>query len=136
MANLVFLPAGRTPPNPVELLGSLRMSRVLAEMSAKADMVVIDTPPLLPVADAAIVAAQADGVILVVAMNETRRDTAQRALNLLSHTNVRILGVAVDKVPRRAVPYYYNSYREESAEIPAGLGGGVAPRIRTAAPTK
>lgn len=114
------------------------MSRVLAEMSAKADVVAIDTPPLLPVADAAIVAAQADGVILVVAMNETGATRAQGAVSLLSHTNVGILGVVVNKVPRQAVPYYYNGYGEESADIPAGPRPRRSwlPRIRTAAPTK
>ena len=84
MGNLVFLPAGRTPPNPAELLGSRRMNNVLSELSAGADVVVIDTPPLLPVADAAIVAAQVDGVILVVALNKTREDTARRAVAILA----------------------------------------------------
>ena len=122
MTNLVFLPAGRPPPNPAELLGSRRMSRVLAQLSAGADVVVIDTPPLLPVADAAIVAAQADGVILVVAMNETRRDSAQRALNVLSQTNARVLGVVVNKVSRHSAPYYYNGYEGDSEESPGRRG--------------
>jgi succinoglycan biosynthesis transport protein ExoP len=119
MGNLVFLPAGRTPPNPAELLGSRRMNNVLSELSAGADVVVIDTPPLLPVADAAIVAAQVDGVILVVALNETREDTARRAVAILAGTNARILGVVVNKAPRESVPYYYNGYSE-----PGELGSG------------
>jgi Mrp family chromosome partitioning ATPase len=110
IANLAFLPAGRPPPNPAELLGSRRMKSLLGELTAGADVVVIDTPPLLPVADAAIVAAQVDGVILVVALNETRKDTARRALAMLERTDARVLGVVVNKATRDAVPYYYNGY--------------------------
>lgn len=128
MANLVFLPAGRTPPNPAELLGSRRMNTVLSELSAGADVVVIDTPPLLPVADAAIVAAQVDGVILVVALNETREDTARRALAILSGTNARILGVVVNKAPRETVPYYYNGYSDQGD--PTHSNGTRPKRIR------
>ena len=123
MGNLVFLPAGRTPPNPAELLGSRRMNNVLSELSAGADVVVIDTPPLLPVADAAIVAAQVDGVILVVALNETREDTARRAVAILAGTNARILGVVVNKAPRESVPYYYNGYSAEPGDLGSGSNG-------------
>lgn len=118
MANLAFLPAGRPPPNPAELLGSRRMKRLLGELAIGADVVVIDTPPLLPVADAAIVAAQVDGVILVVALNETRKDPAQRALSMLARTDARILGVVVNKASREAVPYYYNGSAGDVATPP------------------
>lgn len=110
--HLAFLPPGPTPPNPAELLGSQRMNEVLQTFQAQSDIVVIDTPPLLPVTDAAVLAAQADGVILVLAVNESRRDAAKRAKAILDGTGARVLGVVVNKAPRSAVPYYYAGYYE------------------------
>ena len=108
--NLAFLPAGTTPANPAELLGSRRMKQLIEEMKGRADVIVIDTPPLLPVTDAAVLAACADGVVLVLAMDETRQEAARRAKVILESTQARILGVVVNKATKSAVPYYYGGY--------------------------
>ena len=114
MRNLLFLPSGPVPPNPAELLASRRMTEVLNELRQKADVVVVDTPPLLPVTDAAVLAAKADGVVLVTAIGETRRSAAQRAKAILDGTQARLLGVVVNKVPRSSALYGYDGYYHDA----------------------
>ena len=107
---LRYLPSGPTPPNPAELLGSRRMLEVVEELAASADVVVVDTPPLLPVTDAAVLAAKADGVLLVAAVGETRRDALNRAKAVLDGTKARVLGVVANKMPRTSGAYSYSYY--------------------------
>ena len=106
---LVLLRSGPTPPNPAELLGSGRMAVVLSNYAAHADMVIIDSPPLLPVTDAAVLAAKCDGVVLVTALNETRSDALARARVILDTTGGRILGIVINKTPSSGPggEYYY-----------------------------
>lgn len=104
--NLHFLPPGSSPPNPAELLGSSRMRILLQDLSATADVVVIDTPPVLPVTDAAVLAAQADAVILVAAVGETHRDSLQQATAILEATGKPLLGVVLNKAHVLLTPYY------------------------------
>jgi capsular exopolysaccharide synthesis family protein len=111
VANLLLLPSGPTPPNPAELLGSSRMSSLLADWATSADVVVLDTPPLLAVTDAAVLAARSDGVILVAAVNETKRDALKQSVEILEGTGARLLGVVANKVQRLGEnAYYYGSY--------------------------
>ena len=116
--NLLMLPSGPPPPNPSELLGSKRMGAVLAEYSAVADVVIIDSPPLLPVTDAAVLAAKSDGVVLVTAMNETRRDASTRARAILDATGARLLGTVVNKSPKSGGGYYYAGRYGDDANGP------------------
>lgn len=113
--NLAFLPPGPIPPNPAELLGSQRMQEVLVELAANSQLVIVDTPPVLPVTDAAVLSAQVDGVILVVVMNETRQSSALQAKAILEATNARLLGVVLNKAPTTAAPYYYAGYSGDAA---------------------
>lgn len=128
--NLAFVHSGPTPPNPAELLGTRRMGELLDQLSAGADVVIIDTPPLLPVTDAAVIAARADGVILVLAMNESRRQEVQRAKAVIDGTPTRLLGAVVNKATRTSVPYYYAGYAQDTPVAgPAKMNGnGSAPR--------
>ncbi len=87
---LRVLTSGPLPPNPAELLGSTRMRELLAQLLAQADIVVIDTPPVTAVSDAAIISSQADGVLLVLDAGHTRREVARRA----------VLGPAERQCPR------------------------------------
>jgi Mrp family chromosome partitioning ATPase/capsular polysaccharide biosynthesis protein len=107
--NLALLPAGAAPPNPAELLGSKRSAEVLRELSNIADIVIIDTPPVLAVTDAVILAEQADGVLLVTALGETKRSGAERAKGILSTAHTRILGLVLNKV-EASESYYYGYY--------------------------
>ncbi len=89
---LAVVGAGRIPPNPSELLGSQRMRDFLAEIS-KSAIVILDSPPVLPVTDAAVLAANADGVLVVVSSGKTTFDMLQRAIDNITRTTGRVLGV-------------------------------------------
>lgn len=105
---LFFLPAGELPPNPAELLGSGRAAHVFEALSAMADVVVVDTPPVL-VTDAAVVASNMDGVLLVAVPGSTRRDALARAAATLSGSRARLLGVVLNKVKGGEAPPYYSA---------------------------
>ncbi len=95
-AGLDLLPCGPRPLNPAELLGSPQFQQVLAELKERYDFVIIDSPPLLAVADPAIVAPQVDGVLLVFRMTKTSRPTAERAREVLAGVGANALGVIVN----------------------------------------
>jgi succinoglycan biosynthesis transport protein ExoP len=149
--NLFVLPAGTPPPNPAELLGSRRASEVLDELAASADIVIIDTPPVLAVTDAAVLAARADGVLLVAALGQTHRGAARQAKETLEATAARLLGVVINKTEGQTGSYYgyYGYYgdappsgrrwrflRRDSVRVAASAGqvdpaltpGGQAPK--------
>jgi polysaccharide biosynthesis transport protein len=107
---LWLLTSGPLPPNPAELLGSARMRDLLSEMLAHADMVVLDSPPTVALADAAILSTQVDGVLLVVEAGKTRRDIAKRAAEALRRVNARLVGVVLNRMPTRNDGYYYYYY--------------------------
>ncbi len=108
--NLRLLPTGPLPPNPSELLGSQRMQRLIAHLRERFDAVIIDSPPVLAVTDPAVLVPQMDGVILVVGAGETRRETAQRAVDTLTQVGARFLGVALNKLSRNRGGYGYGYY--------------------------
>jgi len=92
---LSLLPAGDTPPNPADLLGSRHMEAIIANLKSRADIVLFDAPPVIAVTDAALLASKLDGVLLVVSAGHTRRDHAQRAKALLEKIHVRIVGTVL-----------------------------------------
>lgn len=89
---LVVLPAGTVPPNPAELLGSRRMADVVASVRTSVDTVLLDSPPLLPVTDAALASTLADGVLVVVAWGRTRQGEVREAVGMLEQVGARVLG--------------------------------------------
>jgi succinoglycan biosynthesis transport protein ExoP len=106
-----LLTSGTIPPNPSEMLDSKRMTELLLELRDQSDMVVIDSPPALIVADASILGSRCSGAVLVVDSGKTRIDVARRALNTLKQANVKILGTVINKLSaRRSGGYYYNYY--------------------------
>ncbi|MHB8077042.1 CpsD/CapB family tyrosine-protein kinase [Desulfosporosinus fructosivorans] len=104
---VMVLPAGPVPPNPAELVGSKRMKRLIEEVSKQFDMVLIDTPPIIAVTDAAILAQEVDGVILVLASGEVNKSYAQKAKEQLDKLGVKILGAVLNKVDMNTNEYYY-----------------------------
>ena len=133
--NLLLLPSGPTPPNPAELLGSRRMTTLLSEWSVSADIVILDTPPLLAVTDAAVLAARSDGVILVAAVNETKREALKQSVAILEGTGARLLGVVANKVSRTGQgDYYYGGYYDEAPLERSG--GRRRGRLRPSATTR
>lgn len=126
---LHFVPAGRTAPNPAELLGSDRMRQFLAQMRERFDVVVLDSPPALAVTDAAVLARQCDGVVLVVNPQTTHRDAAVRARRQLESLGAKVLGFVFNGAPvdgRRGYygyAYYgYYAYGEEPEPAKRGEG--------------
>jgi capsular exopolysaccharide synthesis family protein len=107
--NLDVITSGPIPPNPAEMLGSKRMSALIEQLRLAYDIVLIDTPPLLAVTDAQIVASRSDGVILVVDQGKVKREIAKKAIQNLENVNARIIGVVLNNVKRKAneESYYY-----------------------------
>lgn len=104
---LDVLPSGPVPPNPSELLGSSRMEELLGKLREQYDMVLIDTPPVLAVADAQVVANKCDGVLLVVNARTGKKQHAIKAKNALQFVQARIVGIALNQTAHReAGPYY------------------------------
>jgi capsular exopolysaccharide synthesis family protein len=93
---LYVLTSGQLAPNPAELLGSKAMSDLVAKVKTDFDKVIIDTPPLLPVTDAALCSAAADGVVMVVRWGRTSRTQVATAVGALEQVNARLLGGVVN----------------------------------------
>ena len=106
--NLYVITSGTLPPNPAELLGSKRMQRLLEALQEHCDVIILDTPPCLPLADAVILARRVDGVLLVVGAGSTRRESAVKAKESIERAGGRVLGVVLNRVTARGGGYYYN----------------------------
>ncbi|MEJ9304690.1 CpsD/CapB family tyrosine-protein kinase [Priestia megaterium] len=106
---LFLLTSGPIPPNPAELLASNNMTELLKEMKEEFDMIVFDTPPVLAVADAQILANQVDGSILVVSSGKTDKEAAVKAKELLLKANAKVLGAVLNnrKMEEGSDYYYY-----------------------------
>ncbi|SDH74096.1 CpsD/CapB family tyrosine-protein kinase [Desulfosporosinus hippei] len=104
------LTGGPIPPNPAELVGSQRMRRLIEEVSEQFDVVLIDTPPIIAVTDAAVLAQEVDGVILVLASGEVNKEYAQRAKDQLDKVGAKILGAVINKADLKTSEYYYYYY--------------------------
>jgi succinoglycan biosynthesis transport protein ExoP len=122
--HMVLLPSGRLPPNPSELLGSEAMVQLLSNLRSRFDTIIINTPPLLPVTDAAVLAAHADGVVVVVRASKTTRHQLSHALRSLDAVGARVLGTVLNmaQVKRGSA---YTAYW--------GGDDGAAPPVHTAA---
>lgn len=106
-----LLPSGPIPPNPSELLGHPRMREVLRLLLEKYDHVIVDTPPIGAVTDAAVLATIVDGVILVVHAGKTRRQIVSRGLEQLRHINARVVGVILNNLRVGRIRYYPGYYQ-------------------------
>ena len=107
---LYALTGGVIPPNPSELLGSEQMKNVLQRAKEQYDYVLIDTPPVLPVADALVLGAVVDGVALVIDSGEVKVDLARDVKKQLQHAGANILGVVLNKVRSEHHGYGYGYY--------------------------
>ena len=133
--NLDVLAGGSTPPNPAELLQSQGMKRLLASLRKGYDIVLIDAPPLLPVADAALLAASSDGAILVVHHGETTKDQVAAAVGRIESVGARLIGTVINRSPipkrgRSGYGYGYGyGYAPEAGRSTSG-GKNTRPRRR------
>jgi len=115
--NLKVIPSGPLPPNPSELLGSQRMKHLVEVLKEEADIVLFDSPPILPVADAAVLSTVTDGVMLVVEAGSTRRDVLAQARAALAQAGAYLVGAALNKLrPSRGSGYYYYYYYTPEGE--------------------
>lgn len=107
--NLFVLTSGPIPPNPAELLASVSMEYLLKEAYNLYDFILFDTPPVLTVTDAQVLANLVDGSILVTSSGTTDRDSAIKAKELLSNANAKLLGAVLNnkKVDKSTHYYYY-----------------------------
>ena len=96
-----LLASGPLPPNPSEILGSHQMTDLLKALDDRAEVVVYDSPPLLPVTDAAVLARVTDGALLVVRHGSTRREQVTRALEALKNVDATLLGTVLNRAPSR-----------------------------------
>ena len=109
--NLLAITAGRTPPNPSELLTSERMKTLLSNLvHGPFDWIIIDTPPVLAVTDAVVVAPHVSGVVFVVGAEMTRRRLAERALETVLSTRPKHVSILLNKVDFARNKYYYSRY--------------------------
>ncbi|RAK19843.1 capsular exopolysaccharide synthesis family protein [Anoxybacillus vitaminiphilus] len=105
--NLFVLTSGPIPPNPAELLASKAMETFLEEVYKRFDLVIFDTPPVLAVTDAQILANKCDGTVLVVSSGKTEIEAAVKAKELLLSANAKLLGVVLNKKKQQQGQYYY-----------------------------
>jgi non-specific protein-tyrosine kinase len=96
--NLAVLTSGPLPPNPADLMGSRRMQDVIAALSQGADQVLFDTPPVVAVTDAALLATKVDGVLLIIGAGKTRREYVRTAVQRLEQINARLIGTVLTNV--------------------------------------
>lgn len=119
---LFFLSAGPTPPNPSELLSSPRTAEVFNALRDQADLVLIDSPPVLPVTDAAVVSRVADGTLVVANAASTTRKAMRATITTLDQVNAPIIGFLLNAVRDEEAPYSY--YRYEYSPYPAKAPNG------------
>jgi succinoglycan biosynthesis transport protein ExoP len=108
---LMLLPSGKLPPNPSELLGSDAMVQLLERLRDRFDVVIVNTPPLLPVTDAAVLSAHADGVLVVVRAGRTTRQQLSLAMRALHAVGARVLGTVLNMAPTDRGSSY-DAYRQ------------------------
>ncbi len=112
--NLIVVTSGSLPPNPAEVLSSGKMSDVMNELKRTSDIVIIDSPPFL-LADASVLAARADGVLLVIQSNKTHLNAAVSMMEQLNRVGARIIGVALNQINSKHTFYYYDDLKHYSS---------------------
>ncbi len=107
VANLSLIASGPIPPNPAELLASTQMDEMINEALQQYDTIIFDTPPVLAVTDAQVLANKCDGAVLVVASGKTEKEGAVKAKELLVTANAKLLGVVLNRKESKQSEYYY-----------------------------
>lgn len=127
VSGVSFLGTGPQPPNPSEVLDTQAMRDILGAVRVDYDVVIIDAPPILPVADAAILATEVDGVLLLARHGSTSRDQLRQAVFRIDSVGGRLLGTILNRAPRGGLGGYGYGY---------GYGYGVSPEPTRSARTQ
>jgi capsular exopolysaccharide synthesis family protein len=128
--NLYLLPSGSIPPNPSELLSSEKMTDLVELLKEAFQIVLLDSPPVLAVTDASILAQKTDGVVLVVRSEVTEEDAAAMAKHHLEHVKARVIGVVINdfnfetRYYRKGYYQYYNYYSRSEDDAKGGRRKG------------
>jgi polysaccharide biosynthesis transport protein len=125
LASLRVMPAGALHPNPSTMLGFAASREALGQLRTRAEVVIVDTPPVAAGADASIVATEVDGVVIVVDLAKSRRDDLRVAIEQMRRVNALVLGFVVNRVTttdRTAAGYYYTAAATESKDGGGPLG--------------
>lgn len=128
IGNLYLISSGLLPPNPSELLGSNRMGALIQEFKREYDMVILDSPPVIPVTDASVLGSKLDGVFLVVEAGKSTSEAVKRAKSLLDAAHARIMGVIFNRLriedafgrPGYYYTYYYYYQEKEDGRKEGG----------------
>jgi tyrosine-protein kinase Etk/Wzc len=138
--NLHILPSGPIPPNPAELIQSLAMKEVINELQTKFDLVILDSPPTLLVADAMLLAGEVDAAIIVTESGGVTRKEVLHVRDALQLAKTRVLGIILNKVQESPGSYYYNYYShyryyqqepEEKQAEPVGAVGWLRESVKS-----
>ena len=133
--NLFLLPAGQSPLNPAELLGSERMKDALELLCQQFKYVIIDAPPVLGFTDSVLLSTFAEGTVFVIRAGKTVRDAAQRAVRTLNAVNAKILGVVLNNIDLHSNGYsYYQDYHDyyhRKSELHGAMARGHHDRSHT-----
>lgn len=105
--NLFILPCGVVPPNPAELLGSVRMKVLIEEMKSKFDLIIFDTPPVIAVTDAVLLGMNTDAMLVIARADVTKSDALMRGIDSIERTGAKVLGVVLNNFN---VAHAYGSY--------------------------
>lgn len=118
--NLFILTSGRLPPNPADLLASQRMGELLMELRDWADIVIVDSPPILACADTVFLGKWVDGILMVAEWGKTDRSAFVEAVERARQGGLRVPGTVLNKVkpPSKGYYYYYYYYSDSSEEKP------------------
>lgn len=119
IANLLIVPTGPVPPNPAELLASPRLTQLIDVLEMNSDLVIVDSPPVLAVADAAILATHVDATVLVVDSQSTHRSAAVLAAEELQRIGAGLIGAVLNMFDPVGTPYHqyeYLSHYDEAAK--------------------
>jgi protein-tyrosine kinase len=122
--NFDMITSGPIPPNPAEILSSDKMKNFIEQIISQYDMVLLDCPPVLSLADASILSSYTDGVILVVESGSTEREALITAHQQLQKVNAKILGVVLNKIRKSSQGYYhYYYYGNQRSKRKIRIGG-------------
>ena len=104
------MPGGGVPPNPIELLASSRMRVLLDLLKKHFDVILLDSPPVGAMSDAAVLASQCEGVIMVIKAGVTDLKQIRRGINHLEAVDAKVAGVVLNMLDKKKDPYYYRNY--------------------------
>ena len=128
-SNVLVLPAGSPPPNPSELLSSTKAAAVVRALTEEFDVVLVDSPPVLPVTDALVISRMVDATLLVVDSRSTARKAVRRAQQLLDQVNAHVLGTVLNGLPssgQYGYGYGYGVSYESDRQTPGPRRANVA----------